>query len=322
MALKKNHLGKTGIEVTELCCGTLILGTLQANLTSEEGAPAIRRAIELGINFIDTAKGYKTYPHMRLGMEGFDAQSLVIASKSPVKDAKEMRNDVEACLRDLNRDVIDIFHLHNVRSAADMKEREGALDALVRCREAGLIRAVGLSTHGPEGVLTALDYDEIEVVFPLLNSKGLGIANGSSEEMIEAIRRVREKGLGLYDMKPLGGGHLLGDIPSAIRYLRDIDLFDSISVGLKTPEEVEIMTDLFENTPGAVERALTAGREKAGKKRLIVYEFMCERCGACVEECAQSAISIGDYSAVIDHTRCILCGYCAAACPKFAIRVI
>jgi len=320
MSLKRTKLGNTDIEVTELCIGTLILGRLQAGLSPDEGAPAVRRALELGVNFIDTAKGYETYPHVLKGMDGF--RDVVIASKSPVKDSSQMRKDVEACLRQLKRETIDVFHLHLVKTKEDMREREGALDALVRCREEGLIRAVGLSAHGPEGVLCALDYGEIEVVLPILNRKGLGIVGGTLDEMLDAVRKVRERGLGVYDMKPLGGGHLIDDIPGAVDYLRGLGVFDSISVGLKTPEEVEIMVGVFEGDPDMIERSYVVGKERAGRKRLIVYEFMCERCGKCVEACAQGAMSLGAKSAEVDHDSCILCGYCAAVCPKFAIRVI
>ena len=97
MSFNKNILGKTGIEVSELCLGTLIHGALQACMTPEEGAVSIRRALELGINFIDTAKTYKTYDHIRLG--SIDFKNVVIASKSPAKSAGEMRNDVEIASR-------------------------------------------------------------------------------------------------------------------------------------------------------------------------------------------------------------------------------
>lgn len=320
MSLKRTYLGRTNIEVTELCFGTLILGCLQANLIPEDGASAVRRALELGVNFIDTAKGYKTYPHVLLGIEGFN--DVVIASKSPVKTASEMRADVETCLRELKRDTIDIFHLHLIKSLSDMREHEGALDTLVRCRESGMIRAIGLSAHGPEGALCALEYHEIDVVLPILNKKGLGIIGSTQREMLDAVRKIREMNIGLYDMKPLGGGHLIDDIPGAIDYLRDLNCFDSIAVGLKTPEEVEIMIGVFEGDISARERALTLGRERAGRKKLIVYEFLCERCGTCVSACAQGAIELGEKSAVVNHELCILCGYCAAACPRFAIRVI
>lgn len=317
--MKRNILGKSGIEVTELCCGTLILGHLQANLSPEEGAKAVRRALELGVNFIDTAKGYLTYEHTHLGMEGFP--DVVISSKSPVKTAEEMRQDVETCLRALNRETIDIFHLHLIKSIAEMREREGALDTLVRCREEGKIRAIGLSAHGPEGVLAALAYEEIEVVFPIINRKGLGIIGGSHDDMVAAVTRARQRNLGLYAMKPLGGGHLIKDIPGAIGHVRGLGLFDSIAVGLKNPEEAEVMAGLFEGATGASERALAMGKSLAGKKRLHVYDW-CKKCGICLDACAQGALSMGEKKAQVDLDRCILCGYCAASCPNFMIRVV
>lgn len=317
--MKRTPLGKTGIEVTEFCFGTLVLGHLQANLSPEKGALALRRALELGVNFIDTAKGYKTYPHTRLGIEGFN--DVVIASKSTAASSKDMREDVETCLRELGRETVDIFHLHLIKSLADMREREGALDALVRCRETGKIRAVGLSAHGPDGALAALAYDEIEVVFPVMNRRGLGIIGGTHEEMLSAIRRARARGIGIYNMKPLGGGHLIDDIPSAVGYVRELGLFDSIAVGIKTPEEAEIMAGVFENDPEANARALAVGKNRAEKKHLIVYDF-CKRCGECVDACAQGALSLGEKKAQVDPDLCILCGYCAAACPNFVIRVV
>lgn len=319
-AVKRTVLGRTGIEVTELCFGTLILGHLQANLPPEDGALAVRRALELGVNFIDTAKGYKTYPHTRLGIEGFT--DVVIASKSPAKSAAEMRVDVEACLRDLGRDTIDIFHLHLIRSRQDMLEREDALGALVKCREEGKIRAIGLTAHGPQGVLCALDYDEIEVAMPLLNRRGMGIIGGTLDGMIEAVRQARRKGIGLYDMKPLGGGHLIDDIPACIDYLRGLDLFDSVAVGLKTPEEAEVMAGVFAGDAASRERALAMGRGRKNRKSLIVYDFICQKCGSCIEECPQDALSMGEKTPVVDADKCILCGYCASSCPTFAIRVI
>ena len=318
--MNKKTLGRTGIDVSELCYGSLILGPLQADLSPKEGAKTVRRALELGVNFIDTAKTYKTHEHVRLGMDGF--KDTVIATKSPVKTAIEMRADVETCLRELDRETIDIFHLHFVRSTEDMRLREDALNVLVQCKEAGMIRAIGISSHGIQGAACALEYNEIDVVFPLLNRKGLGLLDGSPEDLIDVIKELRADNRGLYDMKPLGGGHLIDDIPAAIKYLRDLDLFASISAGLKTPEEAEVMVGVFNHDNAAVERALEMGKDRAKRKELIIYEFMCEKCGACVEACGQGALTLGEKKAEVDPELCILCGYCAAECPKFAIRVI
>ncbi|MHB9027924.1 MAG: aldo/keto reductase, partial [Candidatus Latescibacterota bacterium] len=255
----------------------------------------------------------------RLGMEDFP--EVVIASKSHAKSADEMRAAVESCLRALGRNTIDIFHVHLVKDSDDLRERAGALETLIRCREAGMIRSIGLSTHGPEGVLAALEYEEIEVIFPVFNRKGLGIIGGTREGMLEAVQKAHQRGIGLYAMKPLAGGHLIGDIPAAIRYVRELGVFNSIAVGLKTPEEVEIMAGVFQGDPEMIDRALVTGKERAGRKQLIVYDF-CKRCGSCVEACAQGALTLGESKAQVNHEKCILCGYCAASCPNFYIRVI
>ena len=94
-------VGKTSMAVTELCHGTLILGPLQANLTPEQGAVAIRKSYEMGVNFYDTAQGYKTYQHMALGLKGVDKNNLVIASKSHARTYNDMKAAIEECLKAL-----------------------------------------------------------------------------------------------------------------------------------------------------------------------------------------------------------------------------
>lgn len=63
--MEKYYLGKTGIKVTELCFGALPMGPMQANISVEKGAKLIRAGLERGINFIDTAEVYQTYPHIK-----------------------------------------------------------------------------------------------------------------------------------------------------------------------------------------------------------------------------------------------------------------
>jgi len=153
--LRKVTIGKTGIQVSELCYGTLTLGTLQANLSPEDGGRAIRKALELGVNFFDTAQGYRTYPHLASVLEGIPRDRVVIASKSHAISYAEMKADIEECLRKLSLDKVDIFHLHLVRSAEHLASRKGALHCLLEFQEKGLIGAIGASTHTIEGVQRA-----------------------------------------------------------------------------------------------------------------------------------------------------------------------
>ena len=315
--MKTVIMSKTGLNVSELCFGTLTLGTLQANLSPQEGAKAIRKALDLGVTFFDTAQTYGSYPHLREGLAGW-TDKVVVASKSKEATYDGMRNAVEEALREMNLERIGIFHFHLVRSKEDFLEREGALECLIDLREKGLIQAIGISAHAAEGVRAVLDCDEIDVVFPLINKDGFGIVDGTLEDMVGAVKAAKDKGKGIYAMKPLGGGHLIDDIPAAINYLRGLSLLDCISVGMKTPDEVEMNVSIFQH---GIAPAELMKKVKSAAKRLIVYDF-CKKCGKCEEVCDQEAIKVGEKKAVVDHSKCILCGYCAASCPVFCLRVI
>ena len=81
MAMKYVKLGNTGIEVSRLCFGALVIGPLQADLPAGKGADVIAEALGRGVNFIDTAEIYGTYPHIREAVKRF-GDKPVIASKS------------------------------------------------------------------------------------------------------------------------------------------------------------------------------------------------------------------------------------------------
>lgn len=312
------NIGKTGISVTELCHGTLILGQLQANLTPEEGASVIRKSFELGINFYDTAKGYRTYPHLALGLQGVARDQIVIASKSQARSYDEMKADVEECLRELSLEQVDIFHLHLVASLDDLNSKREALDCLIECKNRGLVGAIGASTHTVAGVLAINEEPVIDVVFPVLNRRGLGIIDGTLENMLEALSQSKRKGKFVYAMKPLGGGHLHQEVEDSLKFLRELPMCDAVAVGMKDEAEVAMNVAIFNDqtiTADLQQRVHTVAR------RLIVYDW-CTGCGLCVDECDQGALSLTNGKATVDESRCILCGYCAAVCPEYVIRVV
>ena len=315
--MKTIRMSGTDLEVSELCFGTLTLGTLQANLSPEEGGNVVRKALDSGVTFFDTAQKYGSYPHLREGLAGW-TDKVIVASKSTEATYEDMQDAVEEALRDMNLERIGIFHLHLIKSKEDFLGREGALECLLKLREKGVIQAIGISAHAAEGVNAIVDCDEIDVVFPIVNRDGFGIVDGTLEDMLKASRAARAKGKSLYVMKPLGGGHLIDEIPEAIDYVRKLSLFDSISVGMKTPDEVEMNVRVFERK--SVPEWLLE-KVKSAKKRLIVYNS-CTKCGTCEDTCDQGAIKVGERKAVVDHAKCILCGYCAASCPVFCLRVI
>jgi predicted aldo/keto reductase-like oxidoreductase len=309
-------LGRTGISVSKMCFGSLVIGPLQLNLSPAEGAKVIRAALERGINFIDTAELYGTYGHIREAVKGFDARP-VIATKSYAYNAGDAAKSVEKARKALDMDVIDIFLMHEQESRLTLRGHREALEYYLNEREKGRIGAVGVSTHNIEVVRAICDMSEIDVIHPLINKTGIGIGDGTIGEMLEAVRNAYGKGKGVYGMKPLGGGNLLHSYDECMDFVLGLSFVHSIAVGMQNIDEVEMNIIKFEG--GHIPDRL---RESAAlrEKRLHI-DYWCEACGKCVERCRQGALSLVDGKIAVNHEKCLLCGYCGSACPQFAIKI-
>ncbi|MCK4240188.1 MAG: aldo/keto reductase [Candidatus Atribacteria bacterium] len=316
--MKKNYLGKTGIKVTEMCFGALPLGPLQANISVEVGAKLIRTALEKGINFIDTAEVYQTYPYIKKALEGYNDE-VIIATKSSAETYKKMEQSIKDALESLNRTYIDIFLLHAARVTPSVfEERAGALQCLKDYKSKGVVRAIGISTHAVGIVRRAVEIKEIDIVFPIINKLGMGIIGGSVDDMVKAISETYREGKGLYAMKALAGGHLINQLEESFNFVRNIKGISSIAVGMVNQEELELNLKIFNNEE--ISQELLTQKIKPGK-RLFILSF-CKGCGTCVKTCPNNALSLENGKAVVDHKLCILCGYCNPVCPEFAIRLI
>jgi len=316
--MKKYSLGRTGINVTELCFGALPIGPLQANISVEKGAKLIRTALERGINFVDTAEVYKTYPHIRKALEGYNKE-VIIATKSNAETYKKMEQSIKDALESLNRTYIDIFLLHAARVTPSVfKERVGALKCLQDYKAKGIIRAIGISTHAVGIVRRAAEVKEIDIIFPIINKLGMGIISGNVDDMVKAISEAYKAGKGLYAMKALAGGHLIDQLEESFNFVRNIEGISSIAVGVVNQEELELNLKIFNDEK--IPQELLTQKIKPSKRLFI--SFFCQGCGTCVKTCPNNALSLENGKAVVDHKLCILCGYCNPVCPEFAIRLI
>ena len=92
--MKYNKLGRTGIEVRELCFGILPMGPLQAGISAEAGGELILSAMRQGVTFFDSAQMYGSYQHLRYALDRFDGQ-VVITGKSVAADYEGMSRAIE-----------------------------------------------------------------------------------------------------------------------------------------------------------------------------------------------------------------------------------
>ncbi len=316
--MKYRNLGNTGIKVSRICFGSLTISPLQVNLPIDKGAELIKYAYRKGINFIDTAQLYDNYLYIRKALEEIDREKYIIATKSYAYSKETAEKSVAKALREINTDYIDVFLLHEQESEYTIRGHYEAIEYFLKCKEKGIIRAFGISTHRIEAVVAANKYDEIEIIHPIINKSGIGIQDGNCEDMIKNINIAHNKGKGIYGMKPLGGGHLINDSERALEFVKNIESLDSIAIGMQSINEIEANISFFDN--GKIPSKIKENIKK--KTRKLHIGDWCIGCGKCEEVCKHGGIKIVNGKAVAIQNNCVFCGYCAAQCPEFCIKVI
>ena len=310
------ELGRGGPRVSRLCFGTLTMSPLQTDMSVSEGAKLLCRAYERGVNFLDTADLYGTYPHIREALK--TCPDYVISTKAYCYDEKTAREALERALRGTGRDYIDIFMLHEQESRYTLRGHAEAVEYLEKQRQAGVIGALGASTHCVPCARDIVSFPLLSVLHPLIYAAGKGIRNGTLAEMEDALVRAHEVGIGIFAMKPLGGGHLIGRSEEALRYILTRPFVDAVAIGMGSLREVDADVSAFEDIEGAREELSALSQRE---RRLMVHDW-CEGCGACAQRCPQGALRVDGGKCTVDRDKCVLCGYCADVCPQFCLKVV
>lgn len=181
MSLEKRKLGKTGLEVSCLGLGTVKIGRNQDvkyprgfSLPSDEEVSAlIRQAKELGINFIDTAPAYGS-SEQRLGRLLLERQDWIICSKVGEEftagksyfdfSAEHTQRSIERSLRNIGTDYLDIVLIHSDGRDRKILESSDCPETLLRLKEKGLIKAIGMSTKTVDGGMKAAEMLDLVMV--------------------------------------------------------------------------------------------------------------------------------------------------------------
>lgn len=302
--------------VSRMCFGSLTIGPLQKNKTLTESKEIIACALDQGINFFDTADLYNNYDHLSQAIEL--QRDVVIATKSYDYTAAGVKKSLHRALRELGRDYVDLYLLHEQESSKTIEGHWEAIAALIKLKDEGKVRAIGISTHRVEGVCGANLFPELDVIHPLINLTGIGIEDGTVEEMIAAIHQAKKNGKGIYGMKPLGGGNLLAQKQACFDFVLGLDDLDAIAIGVQSVDEVLYNVKKFNGDSIAPELELAV----SGASKALHIDDWCTGCGACVKRCKQQALTLVNEKAEVKHEKCVLCGYCGTACQDFCIKVI
>ncbi len=241
--LAARDLGKTGIKVSCMGLGCFYLG----NLRDEGKAVAVvKRALELGVNWFDTAPSYnRGVSEERVGKALKGSRDRVhVATKSTVRDGPGALAELEGSLKRLGTDRVDLFQFHALRNADDVASifgEKGALETLEKAKKDGKVLHIGFTGHFDPDLMAAVCRERpVETVLMPLNA--LDPHHRSFEK--GALPAAREKGIGVIGMKVFASGKLVADAalsPGAaecLRYTLSLPVATAI-VGCSSVEELE-----------------------------------------------------------------------------------
>lgn len=224
--MRYNPLGRTGLFVSELCLGTMTFGSAGrfaaiAGLDQSESDALVKAAIDAGINFIDTANVYsegmsEQITGQALRNLGISRDQLVIATKAmgPMGEGPNDRgasryhlmNQVEASLKRMQLDHIDLYQIHGWDAATPIEETLSALDNLV---QRGLVRYIGVSNWAAWTIMKALGVSERLGLARFASLQAYYTIAGRDLER-EIVPMLQSESMGLMVWSPLAGGLLSG----------------------------------------------------------------------------------------------------------------
>lgn len=207
--MEYRELGRTGWKVSPISIGTWAMGGAWGPTDAQQSMAALHRALDLGVNLFDTADVYGSERLLaRLRRER--STPFYVATKIGVRLRPDPRNfrdrslvasQVEACLRSLDTDALDLVQLHSPPSAVYADPQVFAvLDALVR---EGKVRHYGVSVETVEEALTAIQHPNVQSVQMVFNL----FRHRPAEDLLPEARRRR---VGVLARVPLASGLLTG----------------------------------------------------------------------------------------------------------------
>src|SRR3954466_13842906 len=237
--LPSRTLGRTGAKVSILAFGC---GSRFLMYKEEDSATAIlNRAIDSGITYLDTAYAYGDgQSETRVGKVMASRRKQVwLATKIPDRTRDEFLRRLEASLKRLQTDHVDLVHIHSLGQTDDLAKIEapnGALKGLMEAREQKMARFAGMTSHtNGEVMAKAIERHDLDCVQVALNAS----RNGRFEEL--ALPAANAKNLGVIAMKVTGQEFLVGDGPgkadmnSLLRYSMSLPVTTAV-VGMPRPE--------------------------------------------------------------------------------------
>ena len=211
--MEYRDLGQTGMRISEISLGTWAFGDGWGTVSEDDALDALNRAVDLGVNFLDTADVYgdgRSEKHIARLLKGRPDDEILIATKAGRRldphtaegyDYDNLSAFVERSLNNLGVEALDLLQLHC--PPTEVYRQDSTFEALDRLQEAGKIRNYGVSVEKVEEARMALDYPgvaTVQIIFNIFRQK-------PAEEFFPL---AEERNVGILARVPLASGLLSG----------------------------------------------------------------------------------------------------------------
>ena len=272
-------LGRTGLRVSEIGFGGAVVGIANYiepwdpydSASQAQVVRALHRALDLGLNYLDTAEGYGDgISEEILGrVIGPRREGCVVATKVTSRDPTAIRAACEASLRRLQTDVIDVYQFHGGwydRDDVTAILERGGLETMLALRQEGKIRFLGFTAEAPTGGVSRLiatgTFDVLQIRYNLMYQHACDFVNDRGV-MFEA----EAQSMGIVTMRTLTSGTFQKLMPAAfesppdpaqvhrllLQYVLSNPFVDVAIVGMRRPEEVESNVAIAEDLGGRLD---------------------------------------------------------------------
>jgi aryl-alcohol dehydrogenase-like predicted oxidoreductase len=248
-AIPKRVLGRTGVQVTVLGLGTAPIG--EGPIQTDEAARIFGEVMDRGVNYIDTAFIYGNAEEALGQLVPSRRDRLFLVTKVWTDNAKRAEEMLHTSLKRLGTDYVDLCHIHHIggKDLAKVQAEDGVYPYLLKQKEAGKIRFIGMSGHcRPPRFVEMLETGGIDVVMPVLNYAD--VHTYGFERIV--LPKCREQNVGVVAMKVYAGikggfpNHRRGHVgcvtpherlPQAMAFALDLEGVSSAVIGPYTLEQ-------------------------------------------------------------------------------------
>jgi predicted aldo/keto reductase-like oxidoreductase len=219
-------------------------GVLRTHDRVAEAVAVIQRALDLGVNYCDTAPAYGSSMDYYGAALGERRQQIFLASKTADRTRDGSLRILDDSLRRLRTDYLDSWQLHDLRTMSELDmifSKRGAIHALTEAREQGRVRLLGITGHhDPAVLLEAMRRFAFDTVLVALNVADVHRLSFVRTVLPEAARR----GMGVIGMKVYASGALVGhggvcQPAEALSYVLSLPGVSTVVIGCRDPVEVE-----------------------------------------------------------------------------------